>query len=104
MLNQQDHILSGKGQASRCCQRGGQGSIYKFTYELEMINETGWSEEWLVLNQQVHVRTGNEKMRQNDQRGGKCLTNKFTYILEIRKPERMVRGVIGAQSTSLRTN
>lgn len=101
MLNQQDHILSGKEQASRYCQRGSQGSIYKFTYELEMRNETKWS-EGLVLNQQLHVHPGNKNARQS-QKGEQWSINKFTYSLEIRKRNGVVSGVISAQPINLRT-
>jgi len=62
MFDQQGHILSGNEQASRYGQKRDQYSINQFTYELEIRNETGWSEGRLVLNQQVHVHPGNKKV------------------------------------------
>ena len=44
--------------------------------------------------EQVHIQAGNEKARENGQMHDQSQINKFTYRLEMRKQDRMVRGMV----------
>ena len=101
--------------------------INKFAYSLEVRKQNGmvrcmvrvkstslhtgwkseskmeWSDAWPDANQQICIQPGNEKARQNGQRHGQSQINKLTYRLEIRKQNRMVRGIVKVKTTSSHT-
>ena len=77
---------------------GAQSTSSRTTWKCASEMES--SEAQSVLHQWIHVLSGSAQMEYSRQRHGQCLINKFTHSLEKHKRERIVRGMVRAQSTS----